>query len=288
MDDPHQDPPRSRTVTGEPSYIGTGFLWGLRSTGRTPGGILRYFGYQAAPVKGINRRCSLKHKLADLPADDFAAVCRSSQSIAKIMGRIGLSSHSSAYSSIRARALREGVDLSHIPRGLSHRKGQPSPNRVSLEHALRSGNRSQIKKVLLRDSVLKNECSVCGMPPEWNAQPLVLRLDHINGTSTDHTLTNLRLVCPNCDSQLPTFAGRNRKARIRTTCIDCGTHTTKNSLRCSRCENIRKQETTPTKIKWPDRVSLQTLLANASVESVARTLGVSGNAIRKHLRKHLR
>lgn len=39
--------------------------------------------------------------------------------------------------------------------------------------------------------------------------PLVLVLDHIDGDSTNRR-ENLRLVCPNCDSQLETYKMRNR------------------------------------------------------------------------------
>lgn len=38
--------------------------------------------------------------------------------------------------------------------------------------------------------------------------PLVL--DHIDGNAENGVLTNLRLVCPNCDAQLPTFKNRNK------------------------------------------------------------------------------
>lgn len=55
-----------------------------------------------------------------------------------------------------------------------------------------------------------HKCSICGMPDEWNDQPLVFVLDHIDGNSNNNWRDNLRCVCPNCDSQLPTFAGRNR------------------------------------------------------------------------------
>lgn len=34
-------------------------------------------------------------------------------------------------------------------------------------------------------------------------------LDHIDGDSTNNRRDNLRLVCPNCDSQLPTYKNRN-------------------------------------------------------------------------------
>ena len=38
----------------------------------------------------------------------------------------------------------------------------------------------------------------------------VVALEHIDGDSTNNRLETLRLVCPNCDSQLPTFKARNR------------------------------------------------------------------------------
>lgn len=40
--------------------------------------------------------------------------------------------------------------------------------------------------------------------------PLGFVLDHVDGDSGNNTRPNLRLVCPNCDSQLPTFKARNR------------------------------------------------------------------------------
>ena len=48
----------------------------------------------------------------------------------------------------------------------------------------------------------------------WNGKPLPLILDHVNGVSTDNRPKNLRLLCPNCESQLPTRGGRN-KGRVR-------------------------------------------------------------------------
>lgn len=35
-------------------------------------------------------------------------------------------------------------------------------------------------------------------------------LDHIDGDAANNRRDNLRMVCPNCDSQLPTFKSRNR------------------------------------------------------------------------------
>lgn len=55
-----------------------------------------------------------------------------------------------------------------------------------------------------------HRCSICGIVEEWNDQPLVFVLDHIDGDASNNHRDNLRMVCPNCDSQLPTFKSRNR------------------------------------------------------------------------------
>ena len=53
-------------------------------------------------------------------------------------------------------------------------------------------------------------CAICGNPSSWHGQPLLFVLDHIDGDSSNNRRENLRLVCPNCDSQLPTFKSRNK------------------------------------------------------------------------------
>lgn len=48
----------------------------------------------------------------------------------------------------------------------------------------------------------------------WNGKVLQLILDHVNGNSNDSHPENLRFVCPNCDSQLPTRGGANKNRII--------------------------------------------------------------------------
>jgi rubrerythrin len=52
-------------------------------------------------------------------------------------------------------------------------------------------------------------CAICGCKPEWNGKPLVFILDHIDGHASNNSRANLRMICPNCDTQLDTFKGRN-------------------------------------------------------------------------------
>jgi hypothetical protein len=65
----------------------------------------------------------------------------------------------------------------------------------------------------LFDAKLKeNKCEECGIN-EWNGKPIVCELDHVNGNPEDHRLENLRVLCPNCHSQTPTYCGKNKKKR---------------------------------------------------------------------------
>lgn len=57
-------------------------------------------------------------------------------------------------------------------------------------------------------------CDICGIT-EWRGQPILLVLDHANGDATDNAITNLRVVCSNCDAQLPTYKGKNKGNGMR-------------------------------------------------------------------------
>lgn len=78
-------------------------------------------------------------------------------------------------------------------------------------------NPYRVKKYL--EDINGHKCSICNIH-DWNNQPLLLILDHIDGNSENWLLTNLRLICSNCDSQLPTYKYRNKgngrhKRRLR-------------------------------------------------------------------------
>lgn len=52
------------------------------------------------------------------------------------------------------------------------------------------------------------QCAICGRRT-WQGRPVPLVMDHINGDPQDDRTGNLRLVCGNCDMQLPTYKARN-------------------------------------------------------------------------------
>ena len=68
-------------------------------------------------------------------------------------------------------------------------------------------SRPQIHKILVkRDG---DQCSVCKIT-EWMGKPVRFWVDHIDGDATNNAPTNLRLICPTCDSQSETFGARNK------------------------------------------------------------------------------
>ena len=64
------------------------------------------------------------------------------------------------------------------------------------------------KKYFLKEQ--NNKCAICYCDPIHNNKELVFVCDHIDGDASNNFRSNLRLVCPNCDSQLDTFKSKNK------------------------------------------------------------------------------
>jgi hypothetical protein len=61
-----------------------------------------------------------------------------------------------------------------------------------------------------KDTCDNEECQLHREPALWNEKPIKMTLDHKNGVHLDNNPENLRLLCPNCDSQLTTRGGLNK------------------------------------------------------------------------------
>ena len=67
---------------------------------------------------------------------------------------------------------------------------------------------SVVAKRYLRDAD-GISCKICGIT-DWMGKEVPLVLDHIDGNSENWLISNLRLICGNCDMQTPTYKGKNR------------------------------------------------------------------------------
>lgn len=132
-----------------------------------------------------------------------------SKSISELCIKMGYSPNGAA---VGFRVVKKALEEYEVPFEIS-RGSKPDPRLA--ERILVIGSRRvpgrQLKDLLYRDNLKKEECEECGAGPVWNGKPLVLQIDHKNGTSHDNRLENLRILCPNCHSQTDNFAGKNAR-----------------------------------------------------------------------------
>lgn len=67
----------------------------------------------------------------------------------------------------------------------------------------------KLRNRLIAEGIKTNTCEICNIT-EWNGSKLSMQLDHIDGNSHNHLLSNLRMICPNCHSQTETYCGKNK------------------------------------------------------------------------------
>jgi 5-methylcytosine-specific restriction endonuclease McrA len=143
----------------------------------------------------------------------FIHAVADSLSVADVLRRLGLRVAGANYAAVYAAVRRLQLDVSHWRgRGWRRDRSTPGAPRQPLSAILVRGSsyrsRRSLKRRLLAGHLLEYRCAVCGIA-EWRGARLALELDHRNGDDEDNELSNLRLLCPNCHSQTPTYRGRN-------------------------------------------------------------------------------
>ena len=206
---------------------------------------------------------SLIYQLSDT---DFANLVKNSSSITEACIRLGYkNTHGHTNKLFKKRVNELEIDCSHFKK---HKGIKRTKENVFCQN-------SDVDQTTLRKWYVKENtdyfCSICGIN-EWNNTKLTLRLDHINGVNNDNRLNNLRWVCPNCDSQLDTYCGRNRKNY----CVDCGKEISQKAKHCLKCNNKKHQI-----VKEIDRNELKRLVRERSFTEIGRIYAVSDNTIRK-------
>lgn len=142
---------------------------------------------------------------------ELSEAVKSSRSFAQVLTKLGIPSGGNQ-GRLKRRVERLGLDTSHFS-GMSWRKGSTTPvvPRRPLEEFLVAGrpvSTDKLRRRLIEEGFKERSCELC-RKGTWNGQPIPLELDHINGRREDNRLENLRLLCPNCHAQTPTYRGRN-------------------------------------------------------------------------------
>jgi hypothetical protein len=260
---------------------------------------------------GIDRRTWTDKQLVEAVA--------SCTSMSAVIRKLGLKVHSGNYRTLRYYIDQLELDTGHwVPWTLP---AQELTNKMSLQDALVADspykNNTHLKKRLLREGILANKCVQCGLEGMWCEEPIVMRLDHINGNCRDNRLENLRILCPNCDSQTDTFAGRNnknvKKVRFCSSCEKPVTNNSKTGL-CRNCSLTQNRARIPKNeypicnlpecgvrvtrrsnkycssecasksrrlVERPSKEQLQKDIQSLNFLTLSKKYGVSDNAVRK-------
>ena len=111
------------------------------------------------------------------------------------------------YQLVKRKLAKFEIDTSHFP-GMAYNAGKPPTNKIPAKELLvHDGHlKTRHKASRLRRSLLEIgrvlTCTSCELGAEWNGQPIVLQVDHINNNWRDNRAKNLRFLCPNCHSQV--------------------------------------------------------------------------------------
>lgn len=214
--------------------------------------------------------------LVQLSRDELEDAITLAPSIRQLLFSFGLSDINGNYQTLYRRCSRENIDLAGIRRRAKLAMGEYAVTRkkklaITAEQIFIDGStvsRSAVKKRLM-DASPDICCGICGLKPIWRDSPLTLILDHINGVNNDNRRENLRLVCPNCNSQLPTFGSRNHNR--------------------TRHYAPKPYARKPSRVYPPPRIG-QEELAKALWEiptvKIAKQLGVSDKAVEKWAKRY--
>lgn len=143
--------------------------------------------------------------------DDLTEAVRKCASVSSVLRMFGLSDAGTQHASMRDRIRGLGLDTSHF--GHSECVVGRLGSRLNHAEIFRYGSShttSTLRRIIKRDVLLDEKCVLCNGETVWMNKPLTLQIDHIDGDKHNNQLENLRFVCPNCHSQTPTFAGRNK------------------------------------------------------------------------------
>ncbi len=224
--------------------------------------------------------------------DELERIVQDSKTLKEVLSHFYLRNEGN-YRTLKARLAADNIDFSHIRLGRGNFRGG-GPKAIPLSEVMVENStyaRGHLKARLLKEKLLKEECSRCHIGPEWYEECLVFVLDHVNGISNDHRLENLRLLCPNCNSQMPTFAGRNQATAgtRQMSCSQCKKTIIKRGNKTGLCHQcFNRDETTNIarrKVKnRPSKEKLQVLLVDNPWTAVGRMYGVWENTVRKWAR----
>ena len=137
-------------------------------------------------------------------------IVKESVSIAQVLRKLKLIPAGGNYDTIKKYIKEYNLNTSHFTgqgwlKGKTHTFTQKPLSKILVDGKYYKSYR--LKERLIRAGLKNRECEMCGIV-KWNNKVAPLELDHISGIKTDNRIENLRILCPNCHAQTPTYRRR--------------------------------------------------------------------------------
>ena len=129
-----------------------------------------------------------------------------SVSLAGVLRYLGLKQAGGTQSHIKRLIVHKyKLNTSHFV-GQAHRRNKDAFNKKHWsEHLIQRTDgcraRASVLRRCLKEAGVDYKCVQCNNIGDWQNQPLVLEVDHIDGDFTNNVIDNLQFMCPNCHSQ---------------------------------------------------------------------------------------
>jgi hypothetical protein len=195
---------------------------------------------------------------------------RESVSIAEVCRKLGVADNGGSVSHVARCITKFGINKDHFT-GRAHNRGKKNGFSYPLEDYLsnkRPIHSHCLKNRLISEGILPKQCSCCKLT-HWLGREMSLELHHLDGDHNNNSLSNLRIVCPNCHWTAHDIINQERKqAKIKEKGPDKRGHAK---------PYLRKQQR-------PEYDILLKEIEDLGYCGTARKYGVSDNAIRKWIR----
>ncbi len=228
-----------------------------------------------------------------ISSSELQQLLNKSASFTEVFNSMGLLYNGAQLRALKIRIQQNELDLISLEK--NRRENMKSSgerlrdqNKIPLNKILVKGSTyigTTLRNRLIADGVLENKCSDCGNGPFWNGKPLTLQLDHIDGVRDDNRLENLRILCPNCHTQTPTFAGRQNKGTGTKFYCVCGLQISRKGVSCRKCRDHSASRKQPKRLTISNSELKTLIAAKTPYLQIAKEYNVSQTTVRKRCKK---
>jgi hypothetical protein len=144
--------------------------------------------------------------------DEFIKIVEDSASIAQVLKRLGLAPVGGNYRTAHNRIRRLNLSTSHFS-GSGWSRGKKIGPYRPIDHYTSNAfpiGSCRLKKRLIDAGLKPAICETC-LNTEWGGSAIPLELHHIDGDHRNNSLSNLKLLCPNCHALTENYRGKNQE-----------------------------------------------------------------------------